>query len=176
MTTKQVAVLCCKVLSLQIIFSNVQAMAMNVSSQVFTPGQEFAPLVIISFAINLMTFVIGLGLWIYAEGVAAKMVTPTDSESPSPPLTISSDQAQAIAFSVVGLSILVHAIPQIAGLAGNFAIKDRLGNFSYTDSMRFEHLVVYLVEMMAGFWLLLGSQGLVGIVNFLREAGLKGKK
>ena len=109
-------------------------------------------------------------LWFFPLSVAAKLIPDIKSQGQHGPL--GAGGIEVVAFSVLGLWVLTTAIRDIfywvtfvyqvknSGLGNADLSPDNVGN-----------IVATVVELVIGFWLLLGSKGLLGVIRRARQAG-----
>lgn len=109
-------------------------------------------------------------LWFFPLVVAAKLIPNIKTKAQSAP--IGAGGVEVVAFSVMGLWVLTTAIPDIfywvtfvyrvksAGIGSTELSPENIGN-----------IVASIVELVIGFWLLFGSNGLLGILRNARHAG-----
>jgi hypothetical protein len=118
-----------------------------------------------------------LGLWVY-PGVLARLAAGKASqqifESP-----ISADELQQIAFSVVGLWILLAGLIGLVELAMRELLFDHVLFSKNTgldsDALReriFSELLMQVIRMVVGSAVLFRAHGIVGLLRTVRERGL----
>ena len=178
MTKHQLAALCCKVLGLYTILVNLQTFAMGLGSLSMSSKTEgYAFYMVLSFLANLIALVGGVGLWMFADNLAKRMVSNGGDETIN--LAGSPDRAQEIAFSVIGLSILVKTIPNIIRviiekLTTNSSERLQFyGGATKIGQMTISDIAFLAVELGIGLWLVFGVDGFVGMISSLRNAGLR---
>lgn len=137
----------------------------NLKQQLITLTVTLGP-----FAV-LMIF--GILLWIYSENFS-KYIIPKEYEEDTAKEKYKSQDIQAIAFSVVGMIVLVDAIPEIFAVATNLIRLNEIGTDYATDTFRMETIfstASKLVKLLLGFVLIFGSKGLSGMLKKIRSWG-----
>lgn len=129
--------------------------------------------VLLSLPFFLLLF-LSIILWVYADKISSFMVKkPINSSN-----TISLDyvELQAIAFSVVGVIMLINSIPEIISLGINIKllVSEDIANIEMLLIMDKIKIIGYVIKTILGLWLLLGSSGIVGLIKTLRTIGVKG--
>ena len=134
MTKHQIAALCCRLLGLYVVFISLQSLLLNlISLTTLSKIPGYGLYVSLGFITGLASLSLGLGLWILADKLAAKMVGDENSSMTS--LAVSAEQAQAIAFSVVGLFVHSNAIPSFVQWVTYQLLAKNLGHFQlYGDA------------------------------------------
>ena len=159
MTKRDVAMLACKIVALYAFYYSTVWLGFLVHS--LSMG-------IIPAALSL---VFGIILWHKAERIADRMVG-TSEEVVS--VKFNSEDILAIAFSVVGLVIILSAIPSIFSLVLQYWLSDDLSRAAvFASAQRQAMMVIYFLEIIVGAWLLLGSRGFVRLIKSVRTVGLK---
>ncbi|MCC7204591.1 MAG: hypothetical protein IT441_05895 [Phycisphaeraceae bacterium] len=128
----------------------------------------------LSASLPLILFAaLGALLWFRAARLADRMVRGTDSEAT--PLPADRHTVQAIAFSAIGLFVLLQVIPTFATQMMTAAVAQDLSRTRYEllDWRWKTAVAATLVQIALGLWLLLGARGIVTTLGKLRHAGLK---
>lgn len=107
-------------------------------------------------------------LWWGAGALGRRMVS--DGQPDSEGGKIVAEAAQAIAFSVVGLFILVRAIPPLASTCTWLALRREEFVLRY-DTQTVSTFVSLGLQIALGVGLLFGARGLAGFVKTIRTAG-----
>lgn len=176
MNKKQVAVLLCRALAIIALIQAVKFVQvalfplsateqMPLNIRILTVAASIAPL--------LLSILLALVLWVFAESLANHMVMDDNEESDSK--TGSADW-QTIAFSVLGLFILTDAIPDLMGAILNslFAKQERF----YSHELYNRYVVQIAVDFLKfaiGAGLLFGAGGLAGLIKKVRAVGINTK-
>ncbi len=120
-------------------------------------------------AVVVIPILIVVLLWAFPLTIASKLIPGVKTEEQ--PKAMSGLEAEIIAFSVLGLWVLATAVPDVfhwatfvyltisSGVGRSGISPEQIGNIISTG-----------VELAIGFWLLLGSKGVVGIVRRMRDA------
>ena len=121
------------------------------------------------FVIALFPILAAILLWFFPLTVATKIVPNIKKEIKASSLNAS--EIEAVAFSVMGLWVLTFAIPDVFyWVTFAFLLKNiEVGNLHLTPD-NVASIVTTVVELVIGFWLLLGSRGILGIVRRFRQA------
>ncbi len=173
MTRHQVAALACKILG---IYAIVKALGMPLQFLIVPLRMVFRGVgggtniltLIGASASFVLLIVFGILLWRLADRLAGCMTS--GAEVPSVEERLRGADLQRIAFSVVGLFVLAHAIPEIPQLAYLLSAETQYGEMEIFAKAQIGRLVAKLV---IGFGLFFGSRALVGLLNRLRTAGVK---
>ncbi len=122
------------------------------------------------FVPTVLYLVAGILLWRRSNALASRMVS--DDQPPEGQPTISGQAVSAIAFSVVGLVVLVHAIPRIASILSYLISHKTMPEFEgrWTANVIAE-LTALGVQVILGAVLLMTSRGLSRLVMKIRTAG-----
>lgn len=128
----------------------------------------------LSASLPLILFAaLGALLWSRAAWLADRMLRGADSEPaplPADPHTI-----QAIAFSAIGLFVLMQTIPTFASKMMTAVMAQRHDQTQYEllDWRWKTSVTATLIQIAVSLWLLLGARGIVNALTNLRHAGLK---
>ena len=118
----------------------------------------------------VLQFAIGLFLYAYAKGLAKRMIA--DEESDKSLTELSAKNIQSIAFSVVGLIMIVIAIPHIAQFAANLQALKNAGAETMKRSISigtWAYSVGILIQFTLGIILFLGARGLSSLWYFFQK-------
>lgn len=109
-------------------------------------------------------------LWLFPLSVAGNLIPGIEPKRTSS--GVGAEGLEQIAFSVMGLWVLTEAIPNVFFWAA-FAYRVQSVGAAGLDlpPERLGHLAATGVELLLGFWLLLGSKGIAGLVRRARRAG-----
>jgi len=119
-----------------------------------------------------LQFVMGIGLWFYSTSFA-HLITKNLSEKPQTVEDFTLDRIQVVAVSLVGLFVLSSAIPALFEVIASYQFPETnpryVRSISVMGKMKPEipvvDFVMVAVKLGLGFWLLLGSNGVVGVVR-----------
>lgn len=178
MTQKQIASLSLKLLG---IYSIIEAIPLlRELSQVFAwrgskIEMESGPIHTDLLLIGIMTSVgllllIGCCLIIFSKSLTKRMITEEEIINGTTELT--AKNIQAIAFSVVGLVMIVIAIPHLVQLAANLQALKSAGAESVKESIQIGTWVYSIgmaVQFIIGILLFLGGRGLSSIWFFIQK-------
>jgi hypothetical protein len=184
MTKREIANLCCRVLAVYVLVQGVSeapsVLAMIASVSFVNPMTMFVWLCIAYAMHPAMLIIGGIVLW-RKSGVVAALMTGHDlQDEPDEPDVIrrrpTAAEAHAIAFSTLGLWLLLNSVPNLI-TTGVF-----MAAFSQSDPP--SELEGYargwgidtlgpVAEMIIGIYLLFGASGLVRLLRKARDFGLE---
>ncbi|MCC7407509.1 MAG: hypothetical protein IT442_05525 [Phycisphaeraceae bacterium] len=128
----------------------------------------------LSASLPLILFAaLGVLLWSRAARLADRMLRSSQSEAPA--LPVDPHTVQAIAFSAIGLFVLMQAIPTFASQMMTAVMAQRHAQTQYEllDWRWKTAVTATLIQIAVSLWLLLGARGIVKALTNLRHAGLK---
>ncbi|ATW28244.1 hypothetical protein [Candidatus Formimonas warabiya] len=168
MNVKAAATIAVKVLAIftLIKFITYLPSAYNIFDIVSTASsQTSASLQIITFMAPIcLLLIVSMCLWLYADEISDRMVkNPGINEK----VNINYEGLQSIAFSVVGIIIVADALPALISAFIHLKIDD-----SFRPLNQYINLGTTGLKLVIGLLLLFGSKGLVGLIKYLRTAGL----
>jgi len=113
-------------------------------------------------AIILATMIVcGLVLVIYAPWLSEKILPKPVTTNPVVPNTLTLMDVQAVAFSVIGVLVIVAwAIPGFMSDGERYLFGSRVGGVEPSFDAFKPYLLRHGVELSAGLWLFYGSEGL----------------
>ncbi len=120
---------------------------------------------------TLLYLVVGILLWCRSNALAGKMVS--DEQTEEGQSRISGQAVSAIAFSIVGLVVLVHAIPRITSVLSYLAFQPAAEFEGRWTANVIAELTALGVQVILGAVLLMGGRTLSRLVMSIRTAGLK---
>ncbi|WNF38566.1 hypothetical protein RJD24_09150 [Bacillaceae bacterium IKA-2] len=185
MNSRFVAVLALKILAVYVIIQALKNLPMFVSTtQMLLQLREPVPNG--SFSIDggslflfggitpfLLLVVIGILIWLYAEKISTYILFKQQVED------INTKEAeeqflkelQVVLFSLVGLLVLVHSLPQVFTIIPNLVLlSDEYTRTNYPGQMHTIYWSIGLIiQIGIGFYLFFGSKGLVGLVKKIRD-------
>lgn len=177
MTTRDIAKLSCKILAIYTVVNAIKVfgyIAFSSSSflQQLNIGTKIL-LIITSFMPFVLLSVLGIILWLYADQFAKHIVS--DKDLPVEELKPNSENIQVIAFTVVGIFVLADAIPRLTEVFSSIillhSLQEQHIRTIHADTIA--RAIGLIIQFIIGFWLFLGSHGIVGLLKKLREAGIK---
>lgn len=124
----------------------------------------------IIFLFGFSPILIAIILWRFPLAIASKLIPkPTETKHTS---AWGETEIQIVAFSTLGLWVLSSAIPNAFYWV---TLVNRIKSVSFGNtSLSPENvagIVSTITQIILGFWLLMGSKGIVGLVRKLRHAG-----
>jgi hypothetical protein len=161
MTKKEIATLSFKVLSLYAFIKVIDKLAYIISFISKNDLSGASRINTIQMAVPALSLLFcGILLWYTAPLLASSIFKETVSEDkPNASLM----DIQIVAFSVVGLFLLANSLPFFVRAAlwysmGSFSVKELAGD-----------ITAFLLQSILGFWLLLGSRGVVKFISSMRR-------
>lgn len=128
-----------------------------------TETEQNSVLLSLPFLLLLFTSII---LWIYADKISDYMVRKPISSSNTASLDYV--ELQAIAFSVVGVIMLINSIPEIISIGihmKQLVSQEDIANMKMLLITYRVQIIGYAIKIVLGLWLLLGARGIVGIIK-----------
>ncbi len=179
MNKREIAILACRIFAIYAVFHVLIYIEYGLMGiwgiiHLYPPEQMggILGLVGIICAPLAITLAFGICIWLRAEWVADRMLTNVDSANvASKP---HAEDIQTIAFSVVGLVLITHAIPKLSvHIVQIYHLLQRepVGLWHLV-----EQCIAFVIEFGLGLWLLLGSRGLVKLIGTMRTAGTNPRK
>lgn len=168
MSKREIASLACKILGIYLVIQGINVMANVLSVLIATPNQiEPGSSINIIFP-YIFLIIFGILLWILSDKLSLILVKgETHSGDGS---DIKADDIQRIAFSVIGLSFIGNSLPRLVSTLTNMYITRKAPNIAIN---LLPGTASQMTQILLGAWLVLGSQGLVNLLNMLRNAGIK---
>ena len=184
MTRRELASLCVRLLAIitiinaiRVLGSVIPFLVQSVNDLDLAGGNGFFISMIFSSAIGPgLLLVAGIFLWKKAGTIAA-MITGQDlQDEPDEPDVIRIDarlfDVHAVAFSILGLWILLRVIPLTARLVSTIAFSGSppsgVGWPEFFIRSASTGILTLVPQLILGIWLLLGARGLVSILHRLR--------
>lgn len=113
---------------------------------------------------------VALFLWLLPLTIATKLIPRLKTDEPRSALTAT--DIASVAFPILGLWVLTFAIPDtFYWITFTFILKNSDYGSPELTPENIGNIVATVVELLIGFWLLLGSKGLLGLFQRLRYAG-----
>lgn len=126
-----------------------------------------------TFVPVLLYLVAGILLWRRSNALASRMVS--DEQTEGDQCRLPGREFMAIAFSVVGLVVLIHAIPRIAHILSYLAFQPLPDFESRWTASIIAELTALGVQVILGAVLFMGGRALSQLVMRIRTAGLNDK-
>lgn len=178
MTGRAIAVLACKVLAIYTVLQGINLLCVapvQIGSVFEGPGAGPGRLLGALSTLAVIVMLAGLAavLWVGAGRIARVMVP--DAEAPDVGARLAAEEIQAIGFSIIGLLVLIRAVPHAAGVFFNYWFLERgaLANQSMSAHTKVQ-LGIAAIELVLGACLLFGARGLPGVLKTVRQAGVRG--
>ena len=180
MTKREIANLCCKVLAIYMLIQAFFPLAFGLTIALETRvdwGQRLG-LLLVSFLSPVLLAILALLLWRKSGIVAAWMVGHDLQDEQDEPDVLRVDaklsDIHAVAFSCLGLWLLLTTVPQAAGWVASLALETAITTLDRTPGRAqvTTNLVDLLLRFILGMWLLFGGRGLVQLLHNVRNIGL----
>ena len=112
---------------------------------------------------------VAISLWLWPLSVARKLLPENKDETPEESHATLAEY-QAVAFSVLGMWLLVEYLPTLFYWFGYaFYLNGHPGeSFTAKD---YGKAISTVFGLVIGLWLLFGARGIVGLVRYARSAG-----
>lgn len=186
MTKREIANLCCRVLAVYALIQGIQVISEVMSLLGYVLGLPYGPsgltLQYLTSAVGpALMFVFAILLWRKSGVVAAWMVGHDLQDEQHEPdaqrQLITAREMHMIAFSVLGLWVLVEAVPAILAVMSQFVMAEHdSASAPYRESVMQAYsrsLVDLICRVLVGLWLLFGASGLVDLLRRARNFGLE---
>ena len=172
MSNKNIAILACKISAILMLFNATRFMEFTIW-QAFLSSSNFDGLdkafFIIGSTLPLITsLLLSFLFWTKATPLAAKIVGNMESEN-KPSLTYES--IEILGLSLIGAFILVQAIPGIFETSVYLFMRESINHELVIHD--YAKMVKNIVYFLLGVYLVLGSRGLVKLINILRTGGTR---
>ena len=182
MTKKEIASLACKILAVYALLQIPQYLQglYLILSEIFEVVEfqgdytsEFFWKLATAFAPTLLYLTAGILLWCRSNALASKMVS--DEQTDRDQCRLPGREFMAIAFSIVGLVVLVRVIPQITYLLTRMGYEPPSEFRARWYAGTIAQFVGLTVQVILGAVLLVGGRALSQLVMRIRTAGLNDK-
>ena len=133
------------------------------------PGNYILIGIIVSISLLIL---LGLILLCFSNAFAKKMFGQ-DNSIPTPETEITAHNIQSVAFSIVGVVLIVVAIPKLIQVGANIQVLANAGDQYPTKSVSagtWAYSIGLAAQMVVGILLFLGSRGLSSLWYFLQKA------
>ena len=119
---------------------------------------------------TLVPVAIAAFLWLLPLTIATKLIPGVSAKEPRSTLTAT--EIASVAFPILGLWVLTSAIPDtFHWTMFIYIVKSSDVGRPELSPENIGNIVATVVELLIGFWLLLGSKGMFGLLKRLRYAG-----
>jgi hypothetical protein len=168
MTKKEIVVLVLRLSSLAFIFYTLNRAAITLTDWQKTANAGL----MIGLIMVIVPLIIAVFTWLFAYQLA-NIFVPTVTEEPSESRW-EREQIEATAFTIIGLFILTYAIPDTFYWL-SFLYQSSMLNIEVTllGPEFVAPIFTTAIELIIGFWLLLGAKGLAEFLKKVRVAGKK---
>ena len=125
--------------------------------------------VIVIVAVATVTALVTVGLWLFPQTVARRLLATPSPQPPEGVASTSPDTWLAMGCSLIGLWVLASALPSL--------IRDSVMLYSSdatTDTSSVHHWLIHdLWQLLIAIWLMFGAEGFRQIFWWARHAGVK---
>lgn len=181
MTSREIAVVGCRLMAIYYFINAIYSPSGSLGALVaiFATGSEkvgesFDWLLYYNSLSIFLFLAIALILWFGAKRIAKSVVSGETASTSTG--TLKFEDLQSIAFSAVGLFLLVNALPAIVGLLYQMQMKANLLAYpNKTSFTEYGQIVQTSIEAGLGVILLLWGRTLSGMLLWFREYGVKSK-
>lgn len=174
MNYKVISKMSCKIISIYMFFKFITAFQSFFYVFYQYSQAQIKQNSVLFFLPFILSLFLSIIFWVFADEISSYMVKePIDSSNN---VKIDYVALQSMAFSVVGITVLVNSIPQIIrlGIDMKTIVSNDIANWDMLLKTTKSQMIGYIIKIILGLCLLLGSSGIVGLVNTLRTAGTKG--
>lgn len=137
-------------------------------------GQAYPGFYLLIGIIASITLLIVLGIILLAcSSNFARKMSANEQGTSTPETELTSRNIQSIAFSVIGVVLIVLAIPKLVQLGANIQALASAGDEAPTKSISagtWAYSIGLAVQMVVGFLLFFGGRGLSSLWFFLQKA------
>ncbi len=168
----RIAFLALRIISVYLLANWLGAFSMSVVSLFSYPLNTQVILNgVVSMAVPVLFAIL---LWIYSDKLAGFMVKPKEKEeSEMMSVTFDLDSIQILAFTIIGVFLIVNAVPSIISAITIFAVMPEPGLDHFGLRNICLMVVTPVIKIMMGLWLILGGRGLVNLIKKVRTVGVK---
>ncbi len=132
------------------------------------------PILLVAIGPFVLLLTFSILLWIYAKSISQYMILDKESakieEDTDTLPSLTSDDLQTIAFSVIGLILVSITIPDLFNIIPNLLNLNELGDLA-TDNVKmstFMSLLAKIVQLLIGFGLFFGGKGISSLLKRVR--------
>lgn len=166
MTNRQLAMLVLKLMGvycLILVAESVPAVSYWLASE----GESLLPFALSTMVLLLFT-ALGISLIWKSERYVRLVLPRSDAADPEPGKS-KPDDLQGVFFSVVGVVLVVHALPSIVSIIISYSLADKSPEFGSPPTLPWPSLAAVLVQVALGAALFLGGTGLARIWRRINE-------
>jgi hypothetical protein len=117
-----------------------------------------------SISIPILYFTVCITLIVKSDSIANRLVPKADTDIP---LNIHAKIVQNIAFCSIGLVVLTDAIPKLTQILTTYIMSGQFPNDGLMNGF-YSQLAANIVQLFIGLFLVLGSNGIVNLVEKIR--------
>jgi hypothetical protein len=176
MTKRETAVLACRLFTIYGLFTFLSWAGIVVqggwSMFRFQPGTSIGEMLLLIAFVTPTILILFFSIWIWrnADWLASKLLP--EPEVSTGESTLNASDLQIVAFSVVGLLVIVEALPQISSIVLEYMYRTEVaGSRQSVTPILGRPLVLGIIKLLLGVGLLFGARGLAGFLRTLRTAG-----
>lgn len=174
MNYKIISKMCCKIMSIYTFIKFITAFQSYFYMFYQNSQTQIEQNSILFFLPIFLGLFLSIILWVFADKISGYIIKEPINYSNN--IKVDYVELQAIAFSVVGIAVLVNSIPRIVSLGINIKtiLSNDIANWNMLLRTSISQMIGYVIKSFFGLWLLLGAHGIIGLVKTLRTAGVKG--
>jgi hypothetical protein len=136
-------------------------------------SDEQADIGVISATVPMIIMVVvSILLWTFAEKIANCLIGEVEDVGMVP--KIDYDKVQYIGFCIAGILVIAKAIPDL--FSGTYQLvaiaKMQINNGNRLYSSYLVKVIGAGIQSLLGFWLVLGTKGIINMIKKLRTAGV----
>ena len=174
MNKEELAYVGCKLVALYLAITSVISLISNsifIATMEISGDQNISNMAYLSLITPLLYILVCLCLWFGAKPLTQFILGEVDYELEAK--LVSARDIQTIAFSAIGLFILLNALPELGGIFHQAQLEEDIyGSETGLSNYRVE-LFVISIKAILGMLLFLGARGLSGIILRLKTFGSK---
>ena len=163
MTKKDLAALVVKLVALYYFLFYLQFAITTVVSAAFYKQPEY----LLSSMPALIWIIFSIVLWILSYRIGDLIFKSGDTPL-SVNATINKVDVQNIAFTIIGMLAIISSIQLLVNILSYKLVNTSAVEGFDVEATKQAQLITGLVKMAMGFWLLVGSKGIVNFINKLR--------
>lgn len=173
MSKRDIASLACKAIAIFLIIQGVNIIANLISFYITVPNLTgmMEPEQITNMIFPYFSLLIFGGLlWAFSDKLALIMINGEIDPSLSEDLKIEAIDVQRILFTILGLYFMGNSLPKIVSALINMYL---MSDLPYLPKTLLPNTIGDISQFILGLGIFLGSQGLVNLLQILRNLGVK---
>lgn len=120
----------------------------------------------------IIMVVISILLWIFADKISERLIGEVKYEGIAQ--NIDYDKVQYVAFCIAGILVIAKAMPDLISSLYQIIVMSSLqiSNENRVYNSYLAKIIGAGIQSILGFWLVLGTEGIINTINKLRTAGI----